>query len=281
MVSDKSPAENVEPQVNSQDHGKVKTFNTDKVSEKKSGLPSAAGSDHPMQNGSQKTEHIVRKTTATNESVHKGVDLAEANGNSTQSVSENDMQKNIKQKEHTINSNIQSDNKIQAQTTNNTVHNNSKKQEHTADSNTQNVINAHSRNGSMEISVKEQPHATKSNNQSAEVTHHNAAGLLPEYAKHTAETEQYDGRGKGVSSDSKIDTAPQSENKNSAGAYVSDPDIQNQSDGDEDSLVPTDQNYNKVQDTDITGDIPNDDEDQGEGRINLDNPGNCCTYCLY
>lgn len=254
-----SRAKNLEHQVNTQGHGKAN--NT--ITAKDIDPPSAVRTDlHLLSNGSQNTEQVDHKETVTdNSTVHKDVDLAEENGNSTHSGSGNDMQNNVKEHAHTTGSNIK---------------NGIKKQAHAAESNKRNDTNkqAHSTNSSVPNNVKKQEHAINSNNQSAEETPDNPAVSLSKDTERTPEGDKYDdSTGKSISSDSNSNTAPQPENKNSAGVDAPHTEIQNQNDDNEDSVMQTYENYSKVQDTDIAGYIRTGDEDQEEGRVNSDHQG--------
>lgn len=262
-----SPTEN--PQVNSEGHGKTnkKMTNRNKPLEAKaSDLPSSADQGLSILiDGSQNKEQVDHKMTPTNKSaVHKVADLAEANGNSTQSGSANDVKNNVEEEAHTKDGNVQNNFTKQAQATVNTQHNDAKKQTYTAGSNTQNNSNkqAHGANSSVQNITKKQEHATKNNNHSAEETSHSATVSLS--VKHN------DSTGKSISSDSKSNTALQPENKSSVGVYTPSPDMENQNDHNDDFGMPTNENTDKDEDKDVTGNIPSGDEDQEEDVINLD-----------
>jgi hypothetical protein len=219
-----------------------------------------------LNNGSQNTESVDHMVAPTNKStLHKGVDFDEANGNSTQSVSANDLKKNIKEQAHTKDSNVQND---------------AKKQANTSDSNTRNGFNKQAEGtNSIVQNMKQQEHAINSSNQSAEVAPQKSPVPLPVHTEHTPEAGKYDGNtGNSISSDSKSNTAPQPDNKSPAGVHASDADAEDQNDDNE--FMSTDENAD-VHDTDVAVNTPSgDDDDQDEERMNSDHEGNFYTYCL-
>ena len=271
-------------QVNSKGHGKTNRTMTSKekpLEEKTLDQSSAAGPSLSIPNSeSQKTEQVDHTMPPTNIStVHKDADPAEANVNSTQSGSANDVKNNVKEWAHTKDGIVKNDSKQQAQATVNTGHSDAKKQAPTADSNTQNDTNkqTHGINSNVQNITKKQDHATNSSKKSAEVTPHNAPVSLSVHTEHTPETGKSDGStGKSISSDSKSNTEPQTENKSSAGVYASDRNMENENDN-EDLLMPTDENADKFQDADVEGGA---DEDREEDRKNAGRQGNFYTYCL-
>ena len=229
--------------------------NKDKTSEEKADDPHyRAGQNHSVVNsGSQNTGQVDRKTTPTNKSaVHNYVEHAEEKGNSTQSGSANDVKNNVKEKAHTIDSNVQNDSKEKAQVTINTVHNDAKKLAHTADSNTHSTNKqAHSTNNVL-TTMKKQEHFINSSNQAAEVISHNAP-VSPINTEHIPGADKDDDNtGKSFSSDSKSNTAPQPENKSPSGGYASDPLVHNQNDNEESGTLP-DEKVDKVQGTGVAG----------------------------
>jgi hypothetical protein len=288
VVSDISPAEN--PQVNSKGHGETNKTMTSKVKPleaKTSDVSSAPGPSISIpKSGIQNTEQVDHKMTSTNKSsVHKDVDHAEANGNSTQSGSANEVNNNVKEHAHTRDNNVQTGFKKQAPATDNRGHNDAKKQAHTADNNTQKDINkqAHGTNSNVQNNMKKHEHATNSSNHSAEATAHNASvshRVYPERIPEAAKND--DSTGKSISSASKSNTAPQLENKSSAGVFASDPDVENQNNDNKDSVMHTDENAGKVQETVEEVNNPSGDEDQEEEKdtIHTDHQGNFHTYCL-
>jgi len=285
VVSDISHTEN--PQVNSKSHEKNNKMvaSKDKVLDSKAfGLPSAADPSLSKQNnGSQNTKQVDRQKTPTYKStVDKDGVLVEANGNSTQSSSANDVKNNVKQQGHTKDSDVLNDLKKQALATVNTGHDDAKKQSYTTDSNIQNGNNkqAHSTNSNLQNAMKKQVHSTNSSNHSAEIPPHSGPFSVLVYTEHAQEAGKYgESTGKSTSSDSKSNTALQPENKSSAGVSASNPYTENQNVDSEDLGMPTDDNANKGQDTDVDGNIPSDDEDEEEER-NSDHQGNFYTYCL-
>jgi hypothetical protein len=279
VVSDISSTENLE--VNSKGNGKTNKKMTSKdkpLEEKTFDQSSAAGPSLSIpSSGSQKTEQVDHTMTQTNTStVHKDVDLAEASGNNIHSGSANDVKNNVKEKAHTKDSGVQKDAKQQTQATFNTGHNDAKKQAHTAGSNTQSDIKkqTHGTNSSVKKKKKKQEHAINSSNQSAEVTPSNTPVSLSVPTEHTPETGKYSGStGKSISSDSKSNTAPQPENKSSAGVYALDSDMENQNGDNADLVITTEENADKLE-----GNIPSGD-DQEDGT-NANNQGNFYAYCL-
>ena len=281
VVSDISSTEN--SQLNSKGHGKTnKTMTSkDKPPDSKAfGLPLTAGpSLSILNNGGQNTEQVDHKKKPTIKPVVHKDDLAEANGNSTQSSSANDVNNNVKGQAYTKDSNVQNDSKKQAQATVNIGHNDAKTQPHTADRKIQNDINkqAHDTNSNVQNVMKKQELAINSSNHSAEVTLHSSPVSLSIYTERTSEAVKYDdSTGKRISSDSKSNTAQQPENKSSAGVYASDPGMENQNGDNGDIIMTTDENVDKVQYTDVAGG----DEGQEEDKINSDHQGNFYTYCL-
>lgn len=255
VVPDISPAEN--PQEKLKSHGKTnKTMtNKDKNEEKPDDLPYRAGQNLSVLNsGSQNTEQVDHKTTLTNKSaVHNYVDHAGEKGNSTQSGSVNDVKNNVKEKAHTLDSNVQNDSKKKAQVTINTAYNDATKLAHTADSNTHSTNKqAHSTNNSVMDIIKKQEHFINSSNQAAEVTPHNAP-VSSINTERIPEADKYDdSTGKSSSSDSKSNIAPQPENKSPSGGYASDPFVGNQNDNEE-SVKLTDEKVDKIQGAGVAG----------------------------
>jgi len=182
------------------------------------------------------------------------------------SVTQNDVNKQA----HTKDSNERIDSKKQPQATVNTEHN-AKKQAHTEGSFTQNDVNkqAHGASSKAQNITKKQEHAVSSSNQLAEVAPHSASVSHSVCTECTSETYKYDDTtGKSTSSDSKSNTAPQSE-KSSAGRYDDrHTDKENQNDEHEGVGTSTAGMADKFQDTD--------DED----GANTNHEGNFYKYCL-
>jgi len=198
--------------VNSTGHGKTNKTSKDKPLDSEAiDMPSAAGLISKLSNGSQNTEQDDHKKIPANKSpLHEGGGLVEANGNSTQSRSANDVKNNVK--ENAKDRNVQNNSKKQAPATVNPGHNDAKKPLNKADSNTQNDIKkqAHGANSNVQKVMKqqEQEHATNSSNRSAEVTPHNGRVAHPLNTEHTQEIGKYDdSTGKSIFSDSKSNTA--------------------------------------------------------------------------
>jgi len=269
------PPEN--PQANTKDHGKINkkmTSGNKPLEAKASDLSSSADAGLSGQNdGSQNTEQVEHKASTYKPAVPKVADLAEANGNSTQSGSANDLKNNVEEEAHTKGGNVQNNFTKQAQAAVNPGHNDAKKQTHTAGSNTQNNINkqAHGANSSVQNITKKQEHATNNSNHLAEVTSH--SDTVPRPVKHD------DSTGKSISSDSKSNTALQPENKSSVGVSTPSTEMENQNDDNDDSLIATNENTDKDEDKDVAGN-PSGDKDHEEDRMNSEHQGNFYTYCL-
>lgn len=124
----------------------------------------------------------------------------------------------------------------------------------------------------MQANVTKQIHTKNSNNHSDETPGPNTAAPLKKNTKLESGAEKHEGSSeKATHPESKGSAASIFKNKPTDGVGLSDPGIQNKNVDNKESVLPTEKKSNKSQNTDMTYNMPNDDDhEQSEDSINAE-----------